>query len=90
MTLYQAFPGPPVLLFSITELKCRKESYSGEVSATTGAMPDDPHEQGFIGSSSAANFIKHVKQVIDAKFIRQTTIDQRICTWAMRTNLFSV
>ena len=32
-----------------------------------GAMLDGPHEEGFLGSSSAANFIKHVKQVIDAK-----------------------
>jgi hypothetical protein len=44
-----------------------------------GAMPDDPQEQGFTSSSSTANFIKHVKQVIDAKFTRQTTIDQRTC-----------
>lgn len=32
-----------------------------------GAVPDGPHEQGIFGTSSAANFIKQVKRIIDAK-----------------------
>jgi hypothetical protein len=45
----------------------KEESHPAEVNAMMGAMPDGPHEQGFFGSSSAANFIKQVKRIIDAK-----------------------
>jgi hypothetical protein len=44
--------------------KHHKKSHQGEVDAMVGAMPDCPYEQGFFGSSGAANFIK---QVIGAK-----------------------
>ena len=45
----------------------RQETRPGEVNAMMGAVPDGPHEQGIFGGSSAANFIKQVKRIIDAK-----------------------
>jgi hypothetical protein len=45
----------------------QEESNDREVNAMMGAVPDGPHEQGVFGTSSAANFIKQVKRIIDAK-----------------------
>ena len=47
----------------------REESDPEEVNAMMGAMPDGTHEQGFFGSSSASNFIKQIKLLIDAKVL---------------------
>jgi hypothetical protein len=47
--------------------KQQEDCYAREVNAMMGAVPDGPHEQGIFGTSSAANFIKQVKRIIDAK-----------------------
>lgn len=68
MTLYRTFSGVTNLPNPYLESSRRQEeSNARDVNAMMGAMPDGPHEQGVSGTSSAANFIKQVNRIIDAK-----------------------